>query len=326
MKAFVVSRTAFLSGGLALLSAGCSADKASPNIAGPEGSAAIAGTAAAPTAGVVQVCLDPASPAGGYHFALSGAANLQAGDVVAASPMAINNPGGPLCRNALSRTGSANATVSTIGVTASTSMTGAFSFVCADDAGGSSCNPASGVNNARAGENSYHGSTITFRFTAHVTPPAPPPPSPHPAPPPPPPPPSHPNPSVDAVFVIGDMTNHQVGATVYFWGSQWSKNNSMSGSVSNGIASFKGYAVSADATCGGTWTGRVGNSAKPPEALTGRITVIVTSSVNKSGPNISGNIVRILSVDHDGAYGPDPGNHGNGVVASINCGVGDTDR
>ncbi len=78
--------------------------------------------------------------------------------------------------------------------------------------------------------------------------------------------------------------------------------------------------------CGGTWTGRVGNSAKPPEAIPGRITVIVTSSVKKSGPNISGNIVQILSVDHDGAYGPGSGSHGNGVVAAINCGVSDTNH
>ena len=116
------------------------------------------------------------------------------------------------------------------------------------------------------------------------------------------------------------MTPRTVGSSVYFWGSQWWKNNGVSGDVSNGVASFKGYAVSADSNCGGTWTGRVGNSAKAPEAIAARITVIVTSSVNKNGPELSGDILEILSVDQDGTYGT--GNYGTGVVASVNCAIG----
>ena len=331
MKAFVVSRSAFLAGVVALLSAACSGEKGTTSISSPQELNTVSGSAAA-TAGIVQVCLDPTSPAGNYHFALSGATNLQAGDAVAASPMAINSPAGPLCRNALTRTGAGNGTVASIAVAASTSLTGTFSFTCADDFGGASCNPASGVNNARAGESSFHGSTITFKFLPHAgpaaPPPPPPPPPPHPAPPPPPPPPpvhpaappppppppihpAAPPPSGDAVFVVGDLSDHDVGATVYFWGSQWHKNNSMSGEVDNGVASFKGYATNADDFCGGTWSGRPGKSAHP-ELTAGRITVIVTSSVKKNGSSISGNIVQILQVDQDG--------DGKGVVASIDCG------
>jgi hypothetical protein len=341
MKGFVVSRSALFVSAAALALGSCSGDKSSSSISAPQELASLAGTAAI-TAGVMQICVDPASPAGNYHFTLSGATNLQAGDAVAASPLGIitNGGAGPFCANALTRSGAANSVVATIAVTASTSAGGTFSFVCADDFGGSSCNPASGVNNARAGESSFHGSTITFKFVAHVGPsaptPPPPPPPPHTPPPPPPPhaPPPHapppppplgpdaPPPTTDAVFVIGDMTDHDVGASVYFFGSQWSKKNLLSGGSSNGIASFKGYATNADDTCGGTWTGRVGNSASHHESPTGRITVIVTSQVAKNGPIISGNIVQILSVDHDGNYE----SHGSGVVASINCGAGTTNH
>jgi|SRR5687767_1767507 len=336
MKALVVSRSALIAALAALALGSCSGDKSSADISAPQELSSLAG-AAAITAGVMQICVDPASPAGNYHFTLSGATNLQAGDVVAASPLGINTNGGagPFCANALTRTGAANSVVATIAVTASTNAGGTFSFVCADDFGGSSCNPASGVNNARAGESSFHGSTITFKFVPHVGPaaptPPPPPPPPHAppphappphAPPPPPPPfnPDAPPPTTDAVFVIGDMTDHDVGASVYFFGSQWSKKNLLSGGASDGIAAFKGYATNADDTCGGTWTGRVGNSASHHESPSGRITVIVTSQVTKNGPIISGNIVQILWVDHDGNYR----SHGSGVVASINCGTGAT--
>ncbi|MEO8578040.1 MAG: hypothetical protein ABI556_15125 [Gemmatimonadales bacterium] len=348
MKAFVVLRSALIASAAALVTTACSSEKGSTAISSPQELTSVSGSALS-TAGVMQVCLDPASPAGNYHFTLGSPINLLAADMVAASPMAINNPGGPLCGNALARTGTASGTLATIAVTASTSLTGAFSFTCADDAGGSSCNPASGVNNARAGESSFHGSTVTFRFAATVVtppppppappthPPPPPPPAPSHPPPPPPPPPTHPPPpppvgpaapppTHDAVFVIGDMTDHDVGSNVYFWGSQWAKNNATSGESGKGVSSFKGYATHADDFCGGTWASRPGNSSSPPQAITGRITVIVTGSVTKSGPNISGNIVQILSVDHDGNYGPNPGSAGNGVVATISCGAGSTNH
>jgi hypothetical protein len=122
-----------------------------------------------------------------------------------------------------------------------------------------------------------------------------------------------------AVFVIGDNQANDVGATVNFWGAQWWKNNQMSDTVSNGVASFKGYATTARNICGGTWESRPGNSYDPPSAIDADIAVVVTSTVVKDGAVIHGSIKRIVMVHHDGGYGPNPGHPGNGVVTSIVC-------
>ena len=121
------------------------------------------------------------------------------------------------------------------------------------------------------------------------------------------------------VFVIGDVEPHAVGDNVYFWGSQWWKNNDMSGVVSNGVASFKGYATESGLACGGVWASKPGNSSNPPATIASRIAVIVTSKVLKQGNNISGDIKQIVVVDQDGGYGPNPGHAGEGIVRSVTC-------
>jgi hypothetical protein len=128
-----------------------------------------------------------------------------------------------------------------------------------------------------------------------------------------------------AVFVIGDNEANDVGATVNFWGAQWWKNNQMSDTVSNGVASFKGYATTARNICGGTWESRPGNSDDPPSAIDADIAVVVTSTVVKDGAVIHGSIKRIVMVHHDGHYGPNPGHPGNGIVTSIVCDGGGVD-
>lgn len=122
-----------------------------------------------------------------------------------------------------------------------------------------------------------------------------------------------------AVFVIGDSEPNDVGATVNFWGAQWWKNNQMSDTVSNGVASFKGYATAAAAVCGGTWESRPGNSDDPPTTIAADVAVVVTSTVIKHGSVIRGDIKRVVIVHHDGGYGPNPGHSGNGAVTSIVC-------
>lgn len=122
-----------------------------------------------------------------------------------------------------------------------------------------------------------------------------------------------------AMFVIGDVEPHAIGNVVNFWGSQWWKNNFMSGFVSNGVASFKGYASEVTGSCGGTWTSRPGNSSVPPATIPADIAIIVTDTVQKVGPNISGTIKQIVVVHHDGNYGPAPGKRGSGPVTSIIC-------
>src|SRR5256714_5069308 len=63
-------------------------------------------------------------------------------------------------------------------------------------------------------------------------------------------------------FVVGDLTvgalGQAVGKNVYFWGSQWWKNNQLSGGT--GPAAFKGFQDSlATPVCGINWTSRPGN-------------------------------------------------------------------
>ena len=123
------------------------------------------------------------------------------------------------------------------------------------------------------------------------------------------------------VFVIGDVEPHAVGNNVNFWGAQWWKSNIMSGLIGPGAsrASFKGFATSAELLCGGFWQSRPGNSPPPPNTIAADIAVVVTSTVVKDGPNLSGDIKQIVVVHQDGGYGPNPGHAGNGRVTSIVC-------
>ena len=129
-----------------------------------------------------------------------------------------------------------------------------------------------------------------------------------------------PQPPLLGVFVIGDVEPHAVGNDVNFWGAQWWKNNIMSGVTrpGNSRASFKGFAR-ANLVCGGVWESRPGNSPPPPATIPMDIAVVVTSTVVKDGPNLSGDIKQIVVVHQDGGYGPNPGHAGNGRVISIVC-------
>ena len=131
-----------------------------------------------------------------------------------------------------------------------------------------------------------------------------------------------PPPPVVAQFVIGDVEPHAIGDVVNFWGSQWwkSENNQFSGTVDPGYASMKGFADISGNACGLTWQTLPGNSSKPPAPpLPDDIAVIVTSTVGKTGNNLSGNIVEIVIVHQDGKYKNDPGHAGHGTVTSVVC-------
>jgi hypothetical protein len=96
-----------------------------------------------------------------------------------------------------------------------------------------------------------------------------------------------------------------VGDVVNFWGAQWWKNNFMSGITSPGssMASFKGYATRAELQCGSFWKSLPGNS-RPRRHDCRDIAVVVTSTIIKNGPNLSGDIKEIVVVRQDGGYGP----------------------
>ncbi len=120
-------------------------------------------------------------------------------------------------------------------------------------------------------------------------------------------------------FVIGDQSATR-GSSVYFWGSQWAKRNSLSAGPA--ARSFKGFADEpAVPDCGKGWTSDPGNSTPPPDGpLPQLMAVIVTSSAQQVGPEISGHIVAIVLVRTDPGYEPNPGHFDTGVVVAVLCG------
>ena len=119
-------------------------------------------------------------------------------------------------------------------------------------------------------------------------------------------------------FVIGDG-NAATGTSVTFWGAKWSKLNDLSGG--DAPAAFKGFENSpAVVTCGINWTTRPGNSPPPPAGpLPSVIAVIVSSSIDKSGPTISGDTVHMVVVRTNPGYAPNPGHAGTGTVLGQIC-------
>ena len=120
-------------------------------------------------------------------------------------------------------------------------------------------------------------------------------------------------------FVIGDR-NAVIGGAVNFWGSQWSKRNSLSGGPAP--RSFKGFAEAPDVPqCGQSWATDPGNSTPPPDGpLPALMAVIVTSSSHQSGSTIAGDIVEIVIVRTNAGYEPDPGHSATGTVVAVVCG------
>jgi PKD repeat protein len=120
-------------------------------------------------------------------------------------------------------------------------------------------------------------------------------------------------------FVIGDG-NAAIGTAVTFWGSQWWKENDLSGG--SAPASFKGFEnmPAGLPACGTSWSTSPGNSAPPPSGpLPAFMAVIVSSSISKSGATISGNTVHEVIVKTNPGYAPNPGHPGTGTVVAIIC-------
>jgi hypothetical protein len=118
-------------------------------------------------------------------------------------------------------------------------------------------------------------------------------------------------------FVIGGQ-NLPVGTQVAFWGAQWWNENPLS----TGFAppSFKGFVDNPPAGCGSSWTTDPGNSSNPPATLPATVDAVVSSTITKSGPIISGDTVAIALVAPDAGYAGDPGHPGTGTIVGYVCG------
>lgn len=120
----------------------------------------------------------------------------------------------------------------------------------------------------------------------------------------------------NGMFVIGNQ-DASVGSTVNFWGAQWWNNNLLSTDAAP--ASFKGYVDNPPTGCGQTWTTAPGNSSDPVASLSGTVPMIVSSTITKSGPVISGDTQEIVLVSVNSGYAGDPGHPGTGTVVGVVC-------
>src|SRR5262245_45615936 len=122
-------------------------------------------------------------------------------------------------------------------------------------------------------------------------------------------------------FVLGDQTAVVGPNTVTFWSATWSGQNALSGG--SAPPSFKGFAsniTSNPPLCGDTWTTSPGGSSNPPNALPPFMGVVVSNTITKSGPIISGNVPAIVVVKTNPGYAPNPGHPGTGTVVAAYCG------
>lgn len=121
-------------------------------------------------------------------------------------------------------------------------------------------------------------------------------------------------------FGIGDG-NAAPGSSVYFWGSKWAKSNTLrGGGAPNAYKGFDATLSSEPPACGGTWSTGPGNSSNPPASVPSYMGVVVSSSVSKSGPTVSGDEVEIVVVKTDPGYADNPGHSGTGQVVAVFCG------
>jgi hypothetical protein len=72
--------------------------------------------------------------------------------------------------------------------------------------------------------------------------------------------------------------------------------------------------------CGLTFTTSPGNNVHPPATVPAYMGVIVANAVNKSGSTINGNWARVVVVQTDPGYEPNPGHPGTGTIAANFCG------
>jgi hypothetical protein len=124
-------------------------------------------------------------------------------------------------------------------------------------------------------------------------------------------------------FVIGDK-NATIGKVVTFsdvewWGSNWWKENSLSGGPAP--SAFKGFAESSPnpPLCGESWTTDTGNSSGPPATVPEYMAVIAASKITQSGSTISGNAPEVVIVKTNPGYLPNPGHKGTGKLMAIVC-------
>ena len=123
-------------------------------------------------------------------------------------------------------------------------------------------------------------------------------------------------------FVVGDTSagvpTPVNGASVMFWGAQWSSNNALTGGA--GPSDFLGFQNSlVTPVCGMSWSGTPAVSGNPPATVPAYMAVVVTNRVNESGSTITGTVVHVVIVHVAPGYGPNGGHPGSGTIVAVLC-------
>lgn len=121
------------------------------------------------------------------------------------------------------------------------------------------------------------------------------------------------------IFTVGDRSA-TAGASVTYWGAQWSKANALTGGSAPNA--FKGFAATPGSTppaCGATWSTGPGNSSQPVDTVPAYMGTAVTAKVTQSGATISGAITRIVVVVTRPGYDANPGHAGTGTIVATYC-------
>jgi hypothetical protein len=296
MSKHVAPRAALLVIAASAITSACSTlDTTAPKLPTVEKDVIVA--SGRPSAGNVEVCINPASTPGSYVVTASGTAPAPSVGTPN-SPQTITLPGAN-CVVVFTRTNGQQPIDPQNAVTATITSypTGAtvVSSTCLIDQGTANptdCNEPDGTAPVEAVVyvNAFHGTQVTFAFAGGLP-----------------------------IFSIGDTQPHSVGSPVYFWGSQWWKNNGLSLGAASGTSAFKGFSPGS-ATCGFDWVSPGGASSSPPATIGSVIAVIVTNRVNKVGNDLTGPVRQILYVQVDPGYGPASGQEGKGTVIGVACG------
>jgi hypothetical protein len=297
MSKFAVNGLALFAGAAAIVTAACSStESTSPKISSVGKDVVVA--EGRPAAGNVEVCINPSSTPGNYVISASGAAPSPSVGTLN-TPQTVTLPGSN-CVIVFTRTSPQQPldpqNAVTVTVTSYPVGSTVVSSTCVVDQGTDApaeCNEpdATAPVEAVVYVNAFHGTVVTFSFAGGLP-----------------------------IFAIGDTEPHAVGNTVYFWGSQWWKYNSLSQGAASGTSAFKGFSPTS-ATCGFNWVSPGGTSSVPPATIGSVIAVIVTSRVGKSGSDLTGPVRQILYVQTNPGYGPASGQSGTGTVIGVACGA-----
>jgi uncharacterized repeat protein (TIGR01451 family) len=121
-------------------------------------------------------------------------------------------------------------------------------------------------------------------------------------------------------FVVGDASvgpiAKSIGEMVSFWGASWAEINALNGGPAP--SDFKGFANNPlIPQVGKSWTSFAGDSDHPPATVPLYTAMIVATTVDQTGPVVTGDDVHVIIVKTGPGYLPDPGHPGTGIIAGV---------